>query len=84
MEEYSLEDADLNTDFDLLKRMAEVSGGRFYGKDQVGNLIGDLELVEKHQERTREIQLWNHPVLLILFIGCLSAEWAIRKRAQLL
>jgi hypothetical protein len=84
VEEYSLEDADLNTDFDLLKRMAEVSGGKFYEKDQIGNLTGDLELVEKQEERTKEIQLWNHPVLLILFIVCLSAEWAIRKRAQLL
>jgi len=84
VEEYSLEDADLSTDFDLLKKMAEVSGGKFYEKDQIGNLVTDLELLEKQEERTREIQLWNHPILLILFIGCLSAEWAIRKRAQLL
>jgi hypothetical protein len=84
VEEYSLEDADLSTDFDLLKKMAEVSGGNFYEKDQIGNLIGDLDLVEKQEEITKEIQLWNHPVLLIIFIGCLSAEWAIRKRAQLL
>ncbi len=84
MEEYSLEDADLSTDFDLLRKMAEVSGGNFYEKDQIENLPDDLELVERHQERTREIQLWNHPILLILVIGCLSAEWAIRKRAQLL
>ncbi len=84
VEEYSLEDADLSTDFDLLKKMAEVSGGKFYEKDQIGNLLTDLELAEKQEERTKEIQLWNHPILLILFIGCLSAEWAIRKRAQLL
>ena len=77
-------DADLRTDFDLLKKIAEVSGGIFYEKDQVGNFLNDLELVEKQEERTREIQLWNHPIFLILFIGCLSAEWAIRKRAQLL
>ncbi len=84
VEEYSLEDADLSTDFDLLKMMAEVSGGKFYEKDQIGNLVTDLELSEKQEERTKEIQLWNHPILLILFIGCLSVEWAIRKRAQLL
>ena len=84
VEEYSLEDVDLNTDFDLLRRMAEVSGGKFYEKDQIGNLVTDIELAEKQEERTKEIQLWNHPILLILFIGCLSVEWAIRKRAQLL
>jgi len=84
VEEYSLEDADLNTDFDLLKKMAEVSGGKFYEKDQIENLVTDLELAERQEERTKQIQLWNHPILLILFIGCLSAEWTIRKRAQLL
>jgi hypothetical protein len=84
VEEYSLEDAELGTDFDLLRKMSEVSGGKFYEKDQIGNLVTDLELPEKQEERTKEIQLWNHPILLILFIGCMSAEWAIRKRAQLL
>jgi hypothetical protein len=84
VEEYSLEDANLTTDFDLLKKMAEVSGGKFYEKDQIGNLANDLEFTEKKEERTKEIQLWNHPILLILMVGCLSAEWAIRKRAQLL
>jgi hypothetical protein len=84
VEEYSLEDANLTTDFDLLKKMAEVSGGKFYEKDQIKNLVNDLELTEKKEERTKEIQLWNHPILLILMIGCLSAEWAIRKRSQLL
>jgi len=64
--------------------MAEVSGGKFYEKDQIGNLVTDLELAERQKEKTKEIQLWNHPILLILFVGCLSAEWAIRKRAQLL
>ena len=84
VEEYSLEDADLKTDFDLLKKMAEVSGGKFYEKDQIGNLVSDLELVDKEEERTKEIQLWNFPLLLILLVGCLSVEWAIRKRSQLL
>lgn len=84
VEEYSLEDSDLETDFDLLKKMAEVSGGKFYEKDQIGNLANDLDLSAKEEERTREIQLWNYPLLLILMVGCLSIEWAIRKRAQLL
>lgn len=84
VEEFSLEDANLTTDFDLLKKMTEVSGGKFYEKGQLGNLVNDLELKEKTQERTKEIQLWNHPILLILLVGCLSVEWAIRKRAQLL
>jgi len=84
VEEYSVEDSDLKTDFDLLKRIAEVSGGEYYQKEQIENLTGDLNLVEKEKQRTKEIQLWNHPLLLAIFVLCLSIEWAVRKRSQLL
>jgi hypothetical protein len=84
VEEYSVEDSDLKTNFDLLKRMAEVSGGRYYEKEEIENLADDLNLVEKEEQKTKEIQLWNHPLLLALFVLCLSIEWAIRKRSQLL
>ncbi|KPL01100.1 MAG: hypothetical protein AMJ91_01435 [candidate division Zixibacteria bacterium SM23_73_3] len=84
VEEYSVEDSDLKTDFDLLKRIAEVSGGEYYQKEQIENLTGDLNLVEKEKQKTKEIQLWNHPLLLAIFVLCLSIEWAVRKRSQLL
>lgn len=84
VEEYSVEDSDLKTDFDLLKKIAEVSGGKYYEKEQIENLMGDLKLVEKEEQKKKEIQLWNHPLLLAIFVLCLSIEWAIRKRSQLL
>lgn len=84
VEEYSVEDSDLKTNFDLLKRIAEVSGGRYYEKEEIENLANDLDLVEKEEQKTREIPLWNHPLLLAIFVLCLSIEWAIRKRSQLL
>ena len=84
VEEYSVEDSDLKTNFDLLKRIAEVSGGRYYEKEEIENLANDLDLVEKEEQKTKEIPLWNHPLLLAVFVLCLSIEWAIRKRSQLL
>jgi hypothetical protein len=84
VEAYTLEDSDLKTNFDLLKRMAEVSGGKYYDKDQIANLSADLKLSEKEEQKTREVQLWNSPLLLAIFVLCLSIEWAIRKRSQLL
>jgi hypothetical protein len=84
VEEYSVEDSDLKTNFDLLRRMAEVSGGKYYEKGEIENLANDMGLVEKEEQMTREIQLWNHPLLLAVFVLCLSIEWAIRKRSQLL
>lgn len=84
VESYTLEDSDLKTNFDLLKKIAEVSGGKYYEKEQIANLVNDLRLSEKEEQKTMEVQLWNSPVLLALFVLCLSVEWAIRKRSQLL
>jgi hypothetical protein len=84
VEQYSMEDSDLKTDFDLLKRMAEVSGGKYYQKEDIGNLSRDLNVSQKEELRQREIRLWNSPLLLAIFVLCLSIEWAIRKRSQLL
>jgi len=83
VEEFSMEDSDLKTNFDLLKRIADLSGGRYYEKGEIENLANDLDLAEKEEQKTREIQLWNHPLLLAVFVLCLSIEWAIRKRSQL-
>jgi hypothetical protein len=84
VEEYSVEDSDLKTNFDLLKRIADLSGGRYYEQGEIENLAHDLDLTEREEQKTREIQLWNHPLLLAIFVLCLSIEWAIRKRSQLL
>lgn len=84
VEQYSVEDSDLKTDFDLLKRVAEVSGGKYYQRDEIDNLMQDLNLTEKEELRRKEFQLWNHPLLLAIMVLCLSIEWAIRKRSQLL
>jgi hypothetical protein len=84
VEEFSVEDSDLKTNFDLLRSIADLSGGRYYEQGEIENLARDLDLSEKEEQKTREIQLWNHPLLLAVFVLCLSIEWAIRKRSQLL
>ncbi len=84
VEQYTVEDSDLKTDFELLERIAEASGGKYYQQEEIGNLLEDLSLAEKEEQKKSEIQLWNHPFLLAIFVLCLSVEWAIRKRLQLL
>ncbi len=84
VEQYTVEDSDLKTDFELLERIAEASGGKYYQQEEIGNLLEDLSLAEKEEQKKSEIQLWNHPLLLAIFVLCLSVEWAIRKRSQLL
>jgi hypothetical protein len=84
VEEFSLEQEKIETDFDLLKRMAEVSGGKFYLASESNQISRNLKIKKLPKENVKEIQLWNNPWLLAVFVLCLSMEWWVRKKSQLL
>jgi len=83
VEEFSLEDQSLTLNKKLLTQMAEVSGGKYYSPEELESLSKDLKLEKKILEKRKTIQLWNHPLLLILFILFIGLEWFIRKKNQL-
>ena len=75
--------ADVSGDHELLRRLAEQSGGEFFTLDQVGRLPERLGTLTEERMRSVELPLWHSPVLFALVVGCLSAEWALRKRVGL-
>ena len=46
--------------------------------------LDSLTYVSRSYETHREIEIWNRPWLLFLFLAFLSGEWFFRKRKQLL
>ena len=66
-------------DRELLKRVAESTGGKFYTMENWNAWPGDLHFKEQHFSRVKLVDLWNHPVLLGLLMGLLVAEWITRK-----
>ncbi|OGC79702.1 MAG: hypothetical protein A2145_05975 [candidate division Zixibacteria bacterium RBG_16_40_9] len=83
VEEFSLEDQSLTLNKKLLTQIAEVTGGKYYEPEELGNFSRDLKTERRTLEKKKTIQLWNHPLLLIFFILFISLEWFIRKRNQL-
>ncbi len=72
----------LTADFDLLLRLSDNTGGKFYTAAQVDNLRSDLQKTEAtsviHTEETYDSLInlkWVFWLLLIL----VSAEWGLRK-----
>ncbi len=63
----------------LLRRMAEETGGRFYAADEAGSLPDDLRYTGGGLTSTEEMELWDMPVVFLLLVGLLSAEWAWRR-----
>ncbi|MDT8341876.1 MAG: hypothetical protein RQ751_10220 [Longimicrobiales bacterium] len=63
----------------LLQRLAEETGGRFYTPRTVGTLPEDLRFTGAGVTLTEERELWDMPVILLLLVGLLGAEWGVRR-----
>jgi hypothetical protein len=72
--------ADVSGDEALLRNIAAASGGEFLTLDQVGRLPERLNRLADTQSRFAELTLWDSPLLFVFVVGCLGAEWALRKR----
>jgi hypothetical protein len=70
-------------DDQLLRKLAEKSGGRYVAESNYRDLFSELNFPVRYQEVTRTFEIWQKAVLLLMIIFLLSAEWFIRKRLGL-
>ncbi len=84
VEEFNLEFQDTRMNEELLRRIAEESGGAYFTPEEVSRLSERLQFNEKFVVIKNEWEIWNKTPLLITCILLLSAEWLIRKRKGML
>jgi hypothetical protein len=84
VEPYSLEDLSQISDFDMLKRISEVSGGTFVAATDTASLQPFPELSTLAITSKSETALFDYPALLVIFIAAVCVEWYLRRRFQLL
>ncbi len=84
VEPYSLEDLSQIANFDLLKRISEVSGGQFYAAADTASIPPFQSLSSKIVVHRSEFALFDNIWLLGIIIAALCVEWYVRKRYQLL
>jgi hypothetical protein len=63
----------------LLRRVAQETGGRFYGADNVSSLAEDISHTGRGVTVVEERDLWDMPVLLFLMMGLVLGEWTYRR-----
>jgi len=73
----------LEADHELLARLAAETGGKLWAPDSLGSLAAGIELVAAGGEERRQVDLWNHPLVFVLFVLVGSAEWILRRRRGL-
>ena len=63
----------------LLRRIAEETGGRFYTTSEAGGLSEDVNYTGRGVTVVEERDLWDMPILFLLLIGLVGAEWGYRR-----
>jgi uncharacterized membrane protein len=63
----------------LLERIAEVSAGRYYNVGQTSSLVNDITYTPNAYSVEVQEDLWDTPLLLILLILLLCADWIARR-----
>jgi hypothetical protein len=66
-----------------LRRLAEETGGRAYTPATASALIEDVQYTGRGITTVEERELWNAPLVLVLLLGLLSAEWGYRRAVGL-
>ena len=84
VEDFTLEHLQTKIDENFLKQLALKTGGLFVNDNSLDSLDAVLKFPTKTSLRSREWQLWNKLLLLILAILLLSIEWFLRKRSGML
>lgn len=63
----------------LLERVSDETGGRYYTASSSGTLPEDIQYTGGGVTLTEERDLWDMPLLLLLLVGLLGAEWGFRR-----
>jgi hypothetical protein len=64
----------------MLTQLADATGGAVLGPTALGAMMEQLDLESETFETISSRPVWNSWTLLLIFVGCLTAEWIIRKR----
>ena len=67
----------------LLERISRETGGRFYTPATVGALAEDIAMSKHGVTVVNQMDLWDMPVIFLLLVGLVSAEWAYRRQRGL-
>lgn len=68
---------------DLLRRLAEETGGRFYTADDAAALAEEIRYAAAGDTVQEAHPLWDMPILLLMLGILLSSEWVYRQRKEL-
>ncbi len=78
------ESANLRADAASMKQLAELSRGKFHDESNASQWIDQLPAGRPTRLGSLPPQpIWNSPWVALLFIGIITSEWLLRRRARM-
>jgi hypothetical protein len=65
---------------ELLQKLSEETGGRYYTPEGASKLEQEIEYSEAGISSREMKDLWDMPAVLLLLVGLRGAEWMLRRR----
>jgi len=62
-----------------LRRIADETGGQFYTAETIGSLPEDIRVTGAGVTLVEQLDLWDMPILFLLMLALMGAEWAFRR-----
>ncbi len=62
-----------------LERIADETGGRFYTPSTVSTLPEDISFTESGTTVIEQRDLWDMPIIFMMLMVLISAEWGYRR-----
>ena len=63
----------------LLREMAALTGGQYFRLDQAARLPNALKFLERREQVSLELELWDTPWWFAMFCALIITEWCVRK-----
>jgi len=73
----------LSQNVELLKKLAEKTGGKYLPLEKASELPQHLREATHAVEKHRDNDLWDRPWIFVLIVSLLCGEWFLRKRSGL-
>ena len=65
---------------ELLEKLASETGGRYWKPDELNRLPNEISYSEAGISVRDTKELWNMPVVFLLLLGLMAAEWLLRRK----
>ena len=65
---------------ELLEKLSDETGGRYWGQNDLGRLAKEISYSEAGISVRDTKELWDMPVVFLLLLGLISADWLLRRK----